>query len=99
MRKKIYNVLNKTYGILMTASFFGGFLPLIPFIFAIIVGGELGENISIFLYKQYYPWVIIIGSFAIIIGLIAMYVGKLEGLSVKKVSANKEDDNTEQKNK
>ena len=83
----------------MTASFFGGFLPLIPFIFAIIVGGELGENISIFLYKQYYPWVIIIGSFAIIIGLIAMYVGKLEGLSVKKVSANKEDDNTEQKNK
>ena len=96
MRKKIYNILNKTYGILMTASFFGGFLPLFPFIFAIIVGGELSENISIFLYKQYYPWVIIVGSFAIIIGLIAMYVGKLEGLSVKKVAANNE--NNSQKN-
>ena len=80
----------------MTASFFGGFLPLFPFIFAIIVGGELSENISIFLYKQYYPWVIIVGSFAIIIGLIAMYVGKLEGLSVKKVAANNE--NNSQKN-
>ena len=90
MRKKIYNVFNKTYGILMTISFFGGFIPLIPFIFAIIVGGKLGEDISVFLYKQYYPWVIIIGSIAIIIGLIAMYIGKLEGLSVKKVSANKD---------
>lgn len=90
MRKKIYNVFNKTYGILMTISFFGGFIPLIPFIFAIIVGGKLGEGISVFLYKQYYPWVIIIGSIAIIIGLIAMYIGKLEGLSVKKVSANKD---------
>lgn len=93
MRTKIYNVLNKAYGILMTVSFFGGFLPLIPFIFAIIVGGKLGEDISIFLYKQYYPWVIIVGSIAIIVGLIAMYVGKLEGLSVKKVAAN-DDKNT-----
>ena len=90
MRKKLYNVFNKTYGILMTASFFGGFLPLIPFIFAIIVGGKLGEDISVFLYKQYYPWVIIIFSVAIIIGLIAMYIGKMEGLSVKKVSAKEE---------
>ena len=86
MRKKIFDILNKLYGILMSVSFFAGFLPLIPFIFAIIVGGELGENIAVFLNKQYYPWVIVLGSIAIIIGLIAMYVGKLEGLSVKKVS-------------
>ena len=37
MRLKIYNVLNKTYGILMTISFFAGIIPLFPFIFAIIV--------------------------------------------------------------
>ena len=87
MRQKIYNVLNKAYGILMTASFFGGFLPLIPFIVAIIIGGTTGEAISTFLYKQYYPWVILAGSVAIILGLFAMYVGKLQGLSVKKVSS------------
>ena len=87
MRKKIFEVLNKIYGILMTISFFGGLLPLIPFLFAIVVGGELGESLTIFFHKQYYPWVIIIGSVAIVFGLIAMYVGKLEGLSVKSVSA------------
>lgn len=94
MRNKIFNVLNKIYGVLMTISFFGGVLPLIPFIFAMIVGGELGEKIALFLYNDYYPWIIISGSVAIIFGLIAMYVGKLEGLSVKSVSAekNKEED-------
>ena len=87
MRKKIFDVLNKIYGILMTISFFGGLLPLFPFIFSLIVGGSLAENISVFLYEQYYPWVIIAGSIALVFGLLAMYVGKLEGLSVKSVSA------------
>ena len=87
MRKKLFNILNKIYGILMSISFFAGFIPLIPFIFAIIVGGDLGEKISLFLYKEYYPWVIILGSIAIIIGLIAMYIGKLDSLSVKNVTA------------
>jgi len=91
MRVKIFNVLNKVYGVLMTVSFFGGVLPLIPFLFAMIVGGELGESIAVFLHKQYYPWVIIVGSVAIVIGLIAMYVGKLEGLSIKKVSVDESD--------
>ena len=86
MREKIYKILNRIYGILMFISFFGGFLPLIPFIFAVVVGGELGEKISVFFYKQYYPIIICIGSIAIIIGLIAMYIGKFESLSVKKIS-------------
>lgn len=89
MREKIFKILNKAYGILMTVSFFGGFLPLLPFVFAILVGGELGETIALFLYKEYYPWVIIIGSVAVLIGLAAMYVGKLEGLSVKSVGKKK----------
>ena len=83
MRQKIYEVLNKIYGILMTVSFFGGFLPLIPFVIAILIGGQTGEAIAVFLYKSYYPWVILLGSMAVLIGLVAKYVGKLEGLSVK----------------
>ena len=84
MRTKIYDFLNCVYGITMSLSFFAGFIPVIPFILAIIIGGELGENITVFLYKQYYPWVIIMGSFAVVIGLIAMYVNKIEDLSIKK---------------
>lgn len=87
MREKIFKVANTIYGALMTISFFGGVLPLIPFIIALIVGGETGEAISLFLYNNYYPWVILTGSVAVVVGLIAMYIGKLEGLSVKKVSA------------
>ena len=94
MRRKIFDVLNKIYGILMTVSFFAGGLPLIPFIVAIIVGGEAGEKIAVFLQKEYYPWVIVTGSVAVLTGLIAMYVGKLEGLSVKNVTAgNASDEN------
>lgn len=95
MREKIFKVLNKIYGILMSISFFGGVLPLIPFIFAMIVGGELGEAIAVFLSKQYYPWVIIAGSVALIFGLAAMYVGKLEGLSIKNVTVKEEDEKSE----
>ena len=90
MRQKIYKVLNKIYGVMMTISFFAGILPLIPFVIAIIIGGETGAGISTFLYKQFYPWVITLGSISIIVGLVAMYVGKLEGLSVKKVSTEKD---------
>lgn len=89
MREKIFKALNKTYGILMFISFFAGGLPLIPFIIALIAGGKTGEAISVFLIDKYYPWVIVCGSVAIVVGLIAMYVGKLEGLSVKSVSAEK----------
>lgn len=83
MRKKIYNVLNKIYGVCMTVAFFAGVLPLIPFIIAIVIGGEAGEAISVFLYKQYYPWVILLASVSILIGLVAMYIAKIDGLSMK----------------
>lgn len=89
MRDKLYKILNQVYGIMMSISFFAGFVPFIPFIIAVIIGGEIGEKVSVFLYKQYYPWVIVIGSLAIVVGLIAMYVGKLEGLSVKKTNVEK----------
>ena len=92
MRKKIYTVLKRIYGIMMTISFFAGILPLIPFIIAIIIGGEIGVSISTFLYQQFYPWVIVLGSVAILIGLVAMYVGGIQGLTVKKVSASEKND-------
>ena len=89
MRDRMYKILKRIYGIMMSVSFFAGFVPFIPFIIAVIIGGDIGEKVAVFLYKQYYPWVIVIGSIAIVVGLIAMYVGKLEGLSVKKTNVEK----------
>lgn len=83
MREKIYKLLNRIYGVTMFVAFFGGVLPLIPFIIAMIVGGKTGEMISTFLYNSYYPWVIALASIAVVIGLIAMYVSKQSALSTK----------------
>lgn len=81
---KIYNALNKLYGILMTVSFFGGIAPLIPYCVALIIGGTTGEAIALFLYKQFYPWVIACGSIAVLVGLINTYVKKLIDVKDKK---------------
>lgn len=89
MRDKIYDVMSKLYGILMSIAFWGGLLPLLPFIAAIIIGGPVGEAIALFLYKKFYPWVIALASIAVIIGLIAMYIGGKEALSSKSLSKGK----------
>lgn len=96
MREKIYDVLKKLYGITMTVAFFGGVLPLIPFIVALFIGGGeggIGESISTWLYKQYYPWIIALASIAVLIGLIAMYVNKEEAFSTKSFGITKEEKN------
>lgn len=83
MRTKLYKILNKIYGILMTISFFAGALPLLAFIFAIIIGGNLGEEIAVFTHKYIYTYIIALSSIAVLVGWIAMYFGKKEGLSFK----------------
>ena len=47
------------------------------------MGGEGGESLAVFLYKQYYPWVIALASISVLIGLIAMYAGRKEAMSTK----------------
>lgn len=92
MREKLEKILQKAYGITLTVSFFAGLLPLVPFVAAIIIGGGAGgtgEAISTWLYKQYYPWVIALASIAILIGLVAMYVGKKEAFSTKSFGIDK----------
>lgn len=91
MREKIYIVMSKIYGVMMSIAFWGGLLPLLPFIVAIIIGGPSGEAIALFLYKQYYPWVIALASIAILFGLIAMYIGKKEALSSRSLSKDKKE--------
>ena len=86
MREKVFKVLNKIYGVLMTISFFAGIVPLIPFVIAIIIGGSTGEAISLFLKNQIYPWVISMAAIAVVIGLITMYIGKIDEASINKAN-------------
>ena len=91
MRIKIYNIINKIYGFLMTAAFFAGVLPILPFIVAICIGGSTAEAICLFLYNDYYKWVILTASVAVLVGLIGLYVGKQEGLSAKSIDKKSEE--------
>ena len=84
MRDKIYKILNHVYGILMFVSFFAGLVPIIPFIIAVIIGGDTGEAISVFLYKNYYPIIIAITTIAVMIGWIASYIREKEKLNPEK---------------
>lgn len=83
MRKKIFVVLKRIYGIMMSLAFWGGAIPLLPFVIAIFVGGDTGEAIALFLYNQYYPWVIALASLSVLVGLAAMYAGKEKALSTE----------------
>ena len=83
MRKRIFNALNKLYAVLMSIAFWGGILPLVPFVLAIIIGGAAGETIAVFLYQKYYPCVIALASIAVVVGLVAMYAGKEKSLSTE----------------
>lgn len=76
MREKIVNVLNKIYGVLIAVSLFASILSLIPFAIALIIGGNTAELICKFIYNDYYPYVIVCASAAVIIGLITMYINK-----------------------
>ena len=75
--KKLHDILKKIYGVLITASFFGGILPLIPFVIAMIIGGTTGEAIATFLYDDLYPWVIAMGSAGVLVGMVDLYVDEL----------------------
>ncbi len=77
---------------MMFVSFFAGFVPVIPFIVAVIIGGNFGAGMFSFFFNDYYPWVIALGSLSIVVGLIAMYIGKIEDMSLKSMVKKEKED-------
>lgn len=83
MKDRIYNLLNKIYGLSMMFAFFIGFIPVIPFMVAIIVGGSTGESIALYMYNKVYPVAFVVASVSVITGLIAMYIRGKKSMSVE----------------
>ena len=77
----------------MMISFFAAALPVIPFAFALIIGGATGEAISLFLSTKFYPVVMVLASVAVLFGVAAMYVGKKQDFSLKTLNKGKEKNN------
>lgn len=83
MKDKIYNLLNKIYGLSMMFAFFIGFIPVIPFMVAIIVGGSTGESIALYMYNKVYPVAFVVASASVVTGLLAMYIRGKKSMSVE----------------
>lgn len=91
-RQKLSQLLNSIFGWGVFLALIAGSLSFFGFVIALIMGGSGGEALAVYLQKQYFPVLIRITSIVIGIGLIAMYVGKEQALSLasEKESAEQE---------
>jgi len=80
--KKIIEMLNKIFGWGIYISLLAGGLAFFGFLVAIIMGGPDAGRLAVFIQKQYFPVVIRIATITIGVGLVGMYLGKEQALSL-----------------
>lgn len=80
--KRAAECLNKVFGWGIYVCLFAGGLAFFGFLAAIIMGGEGGEALAVMIQKQYFPMVIRVASATIGLGLLSMYLGKEQALSL-----------------
>lgn len=81
---KISNILKYIFGCGVFVSLFGGGLSFFAYLIALIVGGDIAQNICYFVYKMFYPVLVYISSVSVVIGLLKMYLCGETALSTKK---------------
>ena len=84
--KKASQVLEKIFGWGVILCLLAGGLAFFGFLVALIIGGgpdSAAQSIAVFIHKQYFPIVITCASITIGIGLLSMYLGGTEALSLK----------------
>lgn len=91
-RTEVAALLNKVFGWGVYICLIAGGLASFGFMIGIIMGGPSAEALAVFIQKQYFPIVIRATSITIGIGLIGMYLGKMQALSLtaEKEAADKE---------
>ncbi|MGI6777764.1 MAG: hypothetical protein ACOX7R_06975 [Acetivibrionales bacterium] len=81
-KDKVSGALNTVFGWGIYIVLIAGGLAFFAFLAAIIIGGESATSIAVFVHKQYFPVVIRVSSFIIIVGLINMYISNKHALSL-----------------
>ncbi|MDL2229626.1 hypothetical protein LJC14_05175 [Treponema sp. OttesenSCG-928-L16] len=97
MREKIAAIINKIFGWGIYLCLIAGGLTFFGFVIALIMGGDSGQALAVFLHKKYFPIVIRIASFVILGGLVGMYLNKQQALSMKTDKAEADEDIKEAK--
>lgn len=80
--KKISKVLYNMFGWGVYISVFAGALCFAGFLVALIIGSDTGAAIAVTIKSTCFPWLIKLTSVAVGLGLIGMYFGKEEALSI-----------------
>ena len=80
--KKISQMLYNLFGWGVYISVFAGALCFLGFVVALIMGGDTGAAIAVAIKSTCFPWLIKLTSVAVGLGLIGMYFGKEEALSI-----------------
>lgn len=73
-------------------SIFAGAVGFAGFVIALIIGGESGAALSISIKSVWFPFVIKLTSVAVGLGLVGMYFGKEEALSMASDKKDAEDE-------
>ena len=83
--KKISDILRVIFGWGIYVSLFAGGLTFFGFVAALIIGGDTGTAISLFISKQVFPVIINISTIMVLLGLVIMYLnGEVALTSAKK---------------
>ena len=83
--KKISEVIRFVFGWGIYISLFAGGLTFFGFVAAVIIGGDTGAAISVFLSKQVFPVIIYVSTVMVLLGLVIMYLnGEVALTSAKK---------------
>lgn len=74
--KLVTDIILTIFSIGVTLCLFAGGLALVGFLVALCIGGETAANLSVFIHKTYFPWVITFTSVFVAFGLVGMYLKK-----------------------
>lgn len=80
--KKISQIILWIFGISITLCLLAGALALVGFLVAFCIGGETAAAICLFVHKTYFPVVIKVTTLSAGIGLLGMYLSKMQALSL-----------------
>ena len=82
--KKVADFLKLIFGYGIMFTLFAGGLTLFGYIVALIIGGDTGTAICVFIYKKIFTAIIYASSCLILLGLLSMYLSGETALTASK---------------
>ena len=80
--KRISDFLLKIFGVGVLFALFSGTAAFCGYAIALLIGGSIATELSLFIYGKFFPMVIRVCSVAVGVGLVGMYLSKIKALSL-----------------